>query len=184
MQMSVTAVSRQRYYTGIGSRETPLLVALTMTAVASMLRKKYYKLRSGGADGADTAFEVGADNFMEIFLPYRKFNGREANGDQFVDASKLPNAYKARMIAEDIHPAWDMMNDGGKSMHTRNVFQVLGRGLNQPSEFVICWTLDGRVKGGTRTAIVLAERNSVPVYNLAEPKWSGITAEALFKMLT
>ena len=177
-------MSRQKYYTGIGSRETPIEVMIRMTTVAHLLRKKYYKLRSGGADGADTAFEAGADNFMEIFLPYKKFNGREHNGDQFIDASKLSTAYKARMVAEDIHPAWGSMTDGGKKLHTRNVFQVLGRGLNYPSAFLICWTLDGRTKGGTRTAIVLAERNSVPVYNLAEPEWSGLSAEELVKKLT
>ena len=60
----------------------------------------------------------------------------------------------------------------------RNVYQVLGKDLNTPSEFVICWTPDGAetanersIKtGGTGFAIALADSLGIPVYNLANPE--------------
>ena len=49
------------YYAGIGSRETPGLMLGAFARIGEFLAKKGYTLRSGGADGADTAFEVGCD---------------------------------------------------------------------------------------------------------------------------
>ena len=44
-------------YAGVGSRETPLLVQQRMTKIAAQLSKLGYVLYSGGAEGADSAFE-------------------------------------------------------------------------------------------------------------------------------
>ena len=44
-------------YAGVGSRETPPAILKKMTAVAAMLSGRGYKLQSGGAIGADMAFE-------------------------------------------------------------------------------------------------------------------------------
>ena len=51
------------------------------------------------------------------------------------------------------------------------------RSVDEPSEFVLCWTADGAQTeqersakaGGTGTAIVLASRLKIPVINLARP---------------
>ncbi|HET8687460.1 MAG TPA: hypothetical protein VFM18_12470, partial [Methanosarcina sp.] len=54
------------------------------------------------------------------------------------------------------------------ALHTRNMYQVLGKSLNEPSRFLVCYaepTLHG-VKGGTNSAVVLAKRYNVKVYNL------------------
>ena len=177
-------MSRQHYYTGVGSRTTPVNVMVTMTHTALLLRKRFYKLRSGGAEGADSAFEAGANGLMEIFLPYKRFNGRIANNDQYINASVQPDFFKALAIAEDIHPAWNACNDAARKLHARNCMQVLGRDLQTPSDFLICWTPDGREKNGTRTAIVLSERNNIPVYNLFDPQWAGLNADELVKRLT
>ena len=63
--------------------------------------------------------------------------------------------------------------------HARNAHQVLGQDCKPKAAFVVCWTPDGAeraeqshsidVTGGTRTAIVIAELNGVPVFNLARP---------------
>ena len=47
-------------YTGIGSRETPHHILTLMTEIANILDNIGYTLRSGGADGADTAFALGS----------------------------------------------------------------------------------------------------------------------------
>jgi predicted Rossmann fold nucleotide-binding protein DprA/Smf involved in DNA uptake len=49
------------YFGGIGSRETPENVLKIMTQLGYSLAKKDFILRSGGANGADLAFENGCD---------------------------------------------------------------------------------------------------------------------------
>ena len=50
-------------YAGIGSRETPEGVLLKMEKIAFYLAHRYdATLRSGGAIGADIAFEAGCDS--------------------------------------------------------------------------------------------------------------------------
>ena len=49
-------------YSGIGSRETPDNVLVVMEKLGAAFAKKGFVLRSGGADGADSAFERGCDS--------------------------------------------------------------------------------------------------------------------------
>jgi len=58
--MPVVAKSQPKFYTGIGSRKTPYQVQQQMQRIAQFLAKKGYTLRSGSANGADSAFEEGA----------------------------------------------------------------------------------------------------------------------------
>jgi hypothetical protein len=81
--------------------------------------------------------------------------------------AKHPVCEVAKEIAATIHPAWHNCSDYAKGCHGRNVYQVLGEDLKTPVSFVICWTPEGKEVGGTRTAIVLAKRHKIPVYNLA-----------------
>lgn len=152
--------STNRYYTGIGSRETPLDIGLKMAGIANMLGKQGYTLRSGGADGADTYFEQGCGlQPKEIYLPWKNFNKNPS------DLFEVSN--EALNIAKSIHPNWTNLTHGAKLLHARNVYQVLGKDLQTPSSFLICWTKKGESVGGTRTAIELALKKGIPVYNLA-----------------
>lgn len=137
-------------YAGIGARATPGRVCIRMTAIAVRLRARGYVLRSGGAIGADKAFEAGAGQHKQIFIAK--------------DATE-----EAMAIAARFHPAWDMCSDYAKRLHGRNVFQVLGETMDDPSRFVVCWTADGKASGGTGTAIRIAEAHGVPVFNLHDP---------------
>ena len=69
-------------------------------------------------------------------------------------------------IASEVHPAWDRCNEWAKGMHSRNCHQILGYDLQSPVDAVICWTPDGRVVGGTATAIRIAMKYDIPVFNL------------------
>lgn len=51
-----------KYYTGVGSRNTPQDMMKLMTQVVTKPETLGYSLRSGAADGADTAFENGVTN--------------------------------------------------------------------------------------------------------------------------
>lgn len=152
------------YYTGVGSRLTPNHSQTQMKEIAKTLAGLKYTLRSGGAAGADTAFEEGCNlgnGKKEIYLPWKGFNNNTSELYQ-IDQ-------KAFDIASQIHPAWKSLDLTVKKLHARNVYQILGKDLNTPSLFLICWTLDGKKIGGTRTAIVLAERYKIPIYNIANP---------------
>ena len=154
------------YYTGVGSRETPAEILDFFTRVAFWLGGQGWALRSGGAEGADSAFERGtiqANAAKEIYLPWGRFNGNTSR------LFSLPNDTNAARIAEDVHPAWARLSQGAQKLHARNVYQVLGANLTAPSEFLMCWTPGALDKGGTRTAIVLARAHQVPVFNFGDP---------------
>lgn len=154
-----------RFYAGIGSRQTPPAVLLDMTLIAEILQAKGYRLRSGGAHGADAAFAAGAGEAAEIYLPWPGFNSVRFGvvcGDNAV----------LRTIAEEHHPAWGSCSRGARALHTRNVAQIVG--THPPhsgnSEFVVCWTPGGSGSGGTGQAIRIAQHYDVPVFDLAIPQ--------------
>ncbi len=152
---------RIKYYTGIGSRETPDLILGQIFLIATALAYKGYILRSGGASGADSAFEKGC-NFQNgkknIYLPWKGFN---SNNSDLYNVS--PEALE---LAATIHPAWNRLSQGAQKLHARNCYQVLGLDLKTPSRVLICWTKNGEEIGGTATAIKLAKKHNIPVYNL------------------
>lgn len=69
-------------------------------------------------------------------------------------------------IASEVHPAWDKCNEWARGMHSRNCHQILGYDLQSPVDAVICWTPDGKIQGGTATAIRIALKYNIPVFNL------------------
>ncbi len=148
-------------YSGIGSRQTPQEVCEYFAEIASILEDHGFILRSGAADGADSAFERGVKNIKnkEIFLPWKGFNNHYS--------VLLPDD-KCFSIVEKIHPAWNKLSNGAKKLHARNVKQVLGDNLDDPVEFVLCWTINGEIKGGTATAINIAKKLDIPVFNFGK----------------
>ncbi len=161
-----------RFYTGVGSRQTPPEMLRVLADLAEDLAGAGWVLRSGGADGADAAFEEGclrSGGTAHVYLPWRGFNG---HGSTLFKVEE-----SALKLAATVHPAWDRLEQGPRKLHARNCYQVLGAGLDAPSELTVCWTPDGcessarrsRETGGTATAIVLSERRGVPVYNLRNP---------------
>ena len=98
--------------------------------------------------------------------------------DQYnIRKSKLPRKHLAivrnkdlisetERIASEVHPAWDRCNEWARGMHSRNCHQILGYDLQSPVDAVICWTPNGAVVGGTRTALKLAMKAGIPIFNL------------------
>ena len=159
-----------KYYTGVGGRSTPSEIMSLMTSVASKLEQLDYSLRSGAADGADTAFESGVSNPMnkQIFIAWNGFSNRY-DSEEGVFNVKGQAVVQAEEIASSIHPAWEKLSRGAKGLHTRNIFQCLGPTLNVPSKFLICYAevdKHGTPVGGTRTAWECAKQNNIPRFNL------------------
>ena len=154
-------------YAGVGSRRTP------EERIGRRLAELGWTLRTGGAEGADQAFERGAragGGAVEIFLPWPGFSGYK-NG-----RLERPSVEAVR-VASSLHPAWERLSPAAKKLIARNSHQVLGAGMDDPVAVVICWTPDGaeteaecgRETGGTGQAIRPASRLGVPVVNLKRP---------------
>lgn len=139
-----------KFYAGIGSRSIPSEECYKLTQIATHLEKLGYTLRSGGAEGADKAFEYG------VRLPINKIILRSKHSTK-----------KSEEIASKIHPVWHMCDEYARQLHGRNVQIILGQQLNEPVEFVIAWTSDGTDRGGTRTGLVLAKQYEILCFNLA-----------------
>lgn len=159
-----------KVYAGIGTRPPiPTEIETKIYELSVYLAKNGYTLRSGAADGCDSMFEVGCDSVAcaekEIYLPWKYFNKRELSRG-IILPSVLKNYSYARKIASKHHPAWDRLTDAGKKLHTRNVYQILGLDLDDPADFVLCYTKDGKASGGTGQAMRIAKSMGIPIFNL------------------
>jgi hypothetical protein len=154
----IEEVSKVKYYAGIGSRTTPKDILDMMAKIAEGLSRNY-TLRSGGADGADSAFERGAGDKKISYIPWPGFNGSKA---KYITVSTA-----ALKMAGEFHPGWMYLSYPVKKLHARNCYQILGETLDTPVDFVICWTPGGKEVGGTAQAIRIAKANRVKVFNLA-----------------
>lgn len=154
-----------KYYAGIGSRETPENINIMITDISKKLDSLGYILRSGGAQGADSAFEDGSSN-KEIYLPWKGFNNNKS--DLYLDNMDKDEVARAYEVAcKYYHSDLNKKKQSVKNLMTRNIFQILGKnnGINL-SEFVICWTKDGLDSGGTGQALRLARSLDITVFNL------------------
>ena len=129
-----------------------------------------FTLRSGAADGADAAFEAGCDKVWgrkEIYLPWEDFNEHESNL-----FTPTPEAFE---LAEEYYGEnWIYLKPPTQKFMARNMHQVTGITLDEPSKFVVCYTPDGcndmehrrRKTGGTGQAIAYGSDIGVPVFNV------------------
>jgi hypothetical protein len=165
-------------YAGIGSRRTPGDVCDDMTAIAQALETRGFTLRSGGASGADAAFEAGTARLKEIFLPEAGWRG--SSSPLHPDSIGAGIWRRAEAIAAEFHPAWKRVRHApARARLTRDTFQVLGAALDSPSRFVIAWTEDGEASGGTGQAIRIAKANEIPVLNLRDHALRTLVLEIL-----
>lgn len=153
-------------YAGIGSRRTPRKVLGLMTEFASLKKRAGYVLRTGHADGADQAFEEGAGDAAEIFLPWTSFNMNVplAHG-AVVHKRPSPASYNT---AAEFHPNWRRLSPAARHLHARNSHQILGWDLKTPVDFVICWTPGGLGGGGTGQALRIAEYYAIDIWDLGD----------------
>jgi hypothetical protein len=177
------------YYAGIGSRKTPRAVIAAMRTIGAVMASNGFSLRSGGAEGADSAFEAGCDAVggpKEIFLPRDGFEGRHASEsdpsrNRFVFAD--PPTAAATAMAALHHPRWDILDHTSRLLHSRNCHQVLGRNLDSPDKLVICFTKGATGEGGTGQALRLSNAKGVKIVDLGafradelDSAWAAIEA--------
>ena len=139
-------------YGGIGARNSPQDILTVMTDAACYLSRLGYMLRSGGAIGADTAFERGS-----------------VNSQIFTAADATPEAI---LCASYYHPAWDKCDSYTRKLHGRNSMIILGQNLDDPCKFVMCWCVEDKngPRGGTGMGIRIAKDNNIKVLNMYHPE--------------
>jgi hypothetical protein len=173
--------SRAMTYAGIGSRRTPGPALNAIRATAERLSTLGYTMRSGHAPGGDSAFEIASQN-SEIYLPWQSFEKDRPVVGNYVQQQATDAAMQ---LASRIHPAWERLDRGPRALHARNVHQILGRDLQSPVDFVVCYTPDGSLTGygadtgGTATALQLAYRNNIPIINIKRPEHAAKLASYL-----
>lgn len=118
---------------------------------------RYPALYAKSLSDAQRALAGGADN-LEVFTP------RDAKGDA-----------EAMALAKRYHGNWGVLTPIAQLLHARNAYQIAGLGLNNPSDALLCYTVDGcechrdrtKLTGGTGTAISIAEvMYKIPVFNM------------------
>lgn len=147
-------------YAGIGARSTPESVLAKMRDIGRRGAEAGHTLRTGGARGADAAFQEGA---------------RSAGGDGlywgFIEVYRASDATpQAIELASKYHPNWRACADYVRKLHGRNIMILLGHDLNSPVDLVICWTPGGEVVGGTGQALRAAKARGIKVVNLGKEK--------------
>ena len=100
-------------YAGIGSRETPPDICKIMTEIAKRLAHLGLTLHSGGAEGADSAFERGAILRRKIFLPWDGFQGKfiDHKNKMHGEGSYLVPRYKESLVFK-YHPGAKYLKQG------------------------------------------------------------------------
>lgn len=165
-----------KYYAGIGSRETPIHILDLMTKASASLEKQGYVLRSGGAPGADWAFQQGVKNqsMMEIYIPWEGYQGMlETPYTPYIYCKRVNKEMATeytKLIWEKRGRNWNALKFPIKALMTRNTYQILGAnpGITQQSQFVLCWcpVIDGIPQGGTAQAVIMAQHFNRPVLNM------------------
>ena len=158
-------------YAGIGSRRTPPEVLSLMTRVAKRLDTLGFQLQSGGAVGADSAFEEGATSKRIYYVDGAKIDGGMLTGYTH---------HQTNLALETVgqfHPAPEKLKKYPRAVKlmARNSFQVLGPEHKTFVSFVLAWTPDGSLygrgpdSGGTGQALRIASYFKIPTFNLARP---------------
>lgn len=141
-------------FAGIGNRDLPERAHRALYALAQVYAGEGYILRSGGADGADRAFQDGYENFMgSVTEVYRPLPVNE------------PVPVWQWELVERFHPKPKALKPHPYRLMARNCQIILGPEGQTPVDFVACWARSEN-SGGSAFGIRLARWAGIPVINL------------------
>ena len=132
-------------YTGIGSRKIPKEKQDQLSKIALILEKKGYQVYTGDAHGSDESFRVVKNK--------KVFTAKDCT-------------VESMEIAKRIHPSWERCSSFARKLLGRNPLQLLGYDLKSPTSFVVAYTPQGTIKGGSSIVLNLAKENNIPVFNI------------------
>jgi hypothetical protein len=154
---------------GIGSRETPPNILDEMTKIGRWCKLNNVLLRSGHAEGADYAFELGAQEQCIAYIPWKGFNDKLKSKAKLYVPTFTDDLMKSVV---KFHPTPEKLSFGVQKIMARNACQILGRDMKDHSQAVVCWTKDGKDTGGTGQALRIAAHYKVPILNMQRPEFA------------
>lgn len=168
------------FVTFVGSRKVTRQGLSLGLQAKEILVKNGCILRSGNALGFDQIVSMYVSKSQrEIYLPYPKFGPCSSDLTDAVILDSFWSTYpKAKEMVWKFHPLRRKLPSSILSYLIRDVYQVLGKDLQNPSSLVVCWTPDGasnsqectKTTGGTGMAIRIADAYGIPVMNLNQKK--------------
>lgn len=177
--------TRSFAYAGVGSRQTPTPILEAMDRIAQTLGNAGVALSTGGAHGADHAFETGALRTrapLTVHTPWPGYNGYRpgSTGPFGIDVIRpRPGAtiqnHSYTDLARAHHPAWSRLTRGPRALFIRNVSILAGAldpdGDLLPIRAVLAYTptglAHGRPAGGTGHTLRVAAQLRIPTINLS-----------------
>lgn len=163
------------FYAGVGARKTPQDVLDVMSGIATLASEKSWILRSGGAIGADRAFETGSDPASsEIYLH---------RADPAKPEGILGHKDVHMRLVDRFHPKPSALGPVARQLMARNGCQVFGADFTRPISVLCCWTPGGKAGGGTGQAIRYAHAAGIPVIDLGKPELAGASPAEIFNLM-
>lgn len=174
------------YYTGIGSRDTPLDVKHLMTEISMHMQAWGFTLRTGASSAADRAFETGAGNAKEVYVPWDGWNNQR--GISSITKASMMLAHQVwehrrrnGLVLETAHVSenWEDIHPSTQLLLAKTMCMLLGQDLSISSDALICWTPSCRVIGISAHPIVLATISNIPIFNLADQETDDVMKSML-----
>lgn len=135
-------------YVGIGTNDVPQEILYLMSFISNFLSKKGYILRTKGSTASEKEF-LKAHNYFntkkEIFIPTQTYKDIECNNiDIFCLKSSYVDYNNAEIVARKIwnntnNISYDKLDNFTKSYLIINIFLIMGRFLNEPTNLLIYW---------------------------------------------
>lgn len=175
------------YYTGTGSRETPLDIQELMTEVSLHMNGHGYTLRTSDGSAAERAFEFGAGNSKVVYVSHHSINQtRGCSCANTIILAKAAEVWRERdkrgWINDDEsirYSSWRDLPPSIKGSLAKRTGMVLGIHADRPSDVLICWTPKAEVCGYMAHAMSVALLNNVPVFNLADRETEELIRDML-----
>lgn len=184
---------KKKYWTIVGSRNTPEHVLELMIRMGRTLTDNGISVSSGDAYDSDRAGWYGArqsKRYAEVGARVYLANGTGRNFYRlrdnrfFYDASGFTDTWNTAMqMAMQARGSFGGLNEWGKALHTRNVYQIHGEDLKSLSDAIIYYAEpigkreNEKVSGGTNTALRLAVMADIPIrknlYFQDDYEWCG-----------
>jgi len=157
------------YITIVGSRSISAQERVKLLILNDAFNSLGFTLRSGGAKGADET--VNNFRLVEIFIPWDGYNELHHDGKKIFSLDRLPDQGAAIKKMKEIHPNPSALKQGAQKLHTRNIYQVIGKnGADGQKSCLLVYCADedivGNPVGGTRTAVMFAKELGVPTINI------------------
>jgi hypothetical protein len=167
------------YYTGIGTKGSPIGTNDIISDTAARLRRMGFILRTGRYDGAWEAFSAGVEDKFESYSPE--------------DATTLSLNLAKTSKSVSGPKYWASLPQNRKNGYARDIMLLLGRNCITPSKFLLCWTPNGTesaihctglngITGYVGFFIQFARANKIPVINLKRSTWEAKLDKVLSKI--